>query len=427
MAQKDKKVALIVDDEEVFLRTVAEGFSLFAGHVTTLTARNGKAALEILRSRPVDVVVTDLKMPEMDGFALIAEMSKHHQGVPVIVMSAFGTPDIEARLVEQGVVQYLDKPVDFEQLAEKVVSVLAASASGHLRGIALPTVLQMIEADRKTCTVRVTSGGHGGELVFKGGLLADAHTGDLHGSGAAMEIVCWEEPEIDILSGPNSGTRSLEMPVTQILLEAFRVHDERERQRQRERRRAGARREAQPEPVPSRKTVPPARASGASSVPGAPLTVKSSSRTPLEETRKNQEDKDKERIEMSAQEKLKELAAIDGFSGAAVYTPQGELLASHAGDVANLKEIGVLANNVLMNAQKASLEMGTGRGQQVHVEAENSHILVRCLNEGTDPLRSQPNKAHIHMVVVLKNDAAIGMAKLRANSVIQKLADDFRM
>lgn len=130
---------------------------------------------------------------------------------------------------------------------------------------------------------------------------------------------------------------------------------------------------------------------------------------------------------MSAQEKLKELSSIDGFTGAALYTPQGELLAVHAAETANLKEVGVLANNVLMNAQKASLEMGTGRGQMVHVEAEQSHILVRCLNEGTDPLKSQPNRAHIHMVVVLKPDAAIGMAKLRMGSVIQKLAEDFRL
>ena len=71
--------------------------------------------------------------------------------------------------------------------------------------------------------------------------------------------------------------------------------------------------------------------------------------------------------------------------------------------------------------------MGTGRGQQVHVEAEKAHFIVRCLNEGTDPLKSQPGKAHIHMVVVLKNDASIGLAKMRMNSVIQRLAEDFRM
>lgn len=418
MAQTDNKTVLLVDDEEVFLRTVADGFALFADQVTLLTAPNGKVAVDVLSRHRVDLVVTDLKMPEMDGFGLIAHMSRHNPGVPIIVMSAFGTLDIESRLEEQGIVQFLDKPVDFQQLADKVVSALAASASGHLSGIALSTVLQMIEADRKTCTVRVSAHGQNGELVFKGGLLADAQTGELHGAGAAMDIVCWSEPEIDILPGPKSVSKTLEMPVTQILLEAFRAKDERERARQRDRRRT--RDEAHATPVPSRRSAPPA-ARGSS--PAAAVKVTSS--TPLPEPKANQ--KDKEPINMSAQEKLKELSSIDGFTGAAIYTPQGELLAIHGGESANFKDIGVLANNVLMNAQKASLEMGTGRGQQVHVEAEGSHILVRCLNEGTDPLRSQPNKAHIHMVLVLKPDAPIGLAKLRTNSVIQKLAEDFRM
>jgi len=134
----------------------------------------------------------------------------------------------------------------------------------------------------------------------------------------------------------------------------------------------------------------------------------------------------KEDDAMTATEKLKELQTIDGFSGAAVFTPTGEQLAMLEGDAQRLKEMGIMANNVLINSQKASLEMGTGRGQQVHVEAEKAHILVRCLNEGTDPLKSQPGKAHIHLVLVLKNDASIGMAKLKISSAVQKLAEDFR-
>ncbi len=130
---------------------------------------------------------------------------------------------------------------------------------------------------------------------------------------------------------------------------------------------------------------------------------------------------------MAAVDKLKELSGIDGFAGAAVFTPTGEQLAAVAGETQHIKEVGVLANNVLLNAQKASLEMGAGRGQQVHVEGEKAHILVRCLNEGTDPLKSQPGKAHIHLVVILKDDSGIGLAKMRMNAVVGKLADDFRL
>jgi len=109
-----------------------------------------------------------------------------------------------------------------------------------------------------------------------------------------------------------------------------------------------------------------------------------------------------------------------------LFTPTGESLGVLAAGAGFKPEIGVLANNVLINAQKSSLDMGTGRGQMVHVETERAHILARCLNEGSDPLKSQPGKAHVHMVMVLDSDASIGLAKLRMTSVLDRLAEDFR-
>ncbi len=69
-------------------------------------------------------------------------------------------------------------------------------------------------------------------------------------------------------------------------------------------------------------------------------------------------------------------------AGVGIFTPSGESLAMLAADKINIKGIGVLANNVLLNAQKASIDMGTGRGQLVHVEAERAHIIVRCRIRG---------------------------------------------
>ncbi len=131
---------------------------------------------------------------------------------------------------------------------------------------------------------------------------------------------------------------------------------------------------------------------------------------------------------MSVADKLQPVQGVDGYLAIGLFTPAGEALTSHVGKAGiNIKDIGVMANNVLMNAQKASLDMGTGRGQQVHVEAEKAHILVRCLNEGTDPLKSQPGKAHIHAVLILDADASIGMAKMKLNQTVENLAEDFRL
>ncbi len=394
MQASGPKTVLIVDDESLFLRTVADGFAGHADRVNVLTAPNGRAAMEILASCEVDLVVTDLKMPEMDGFELIAHMSRACPDVPVIVMTAFGTPEIEERLQRTGVAQHLDKPLDFPQLSARVFEVLEASASGHVQGIALPTFLQMVEADRKTCTLRVKWKGQIGLLHFKGGELIDAETGTLVADQAAHEIVCWEAPEIEILAGRTKREKRVQARLAELLLEGFRLKDEEQRKKKQARSARSAR-----------------TAFGGSRERDTSLV----------------DSVQKEAEIMAASDKLKELTAIEGFSGVAVYTPTGEPLAMLAGDNQHLKEVGVLANNVLLNAQKASIEMGTGRGQQVHIEAEKAHIFARCLNEGNDPLKSQPGKAHIHLVLVLKSDSSIGLAKMRVNSVIGNLAEDFRM
>jgi len=394
------KTVLIVDDEDLFLRTVADGFAPHANRVNVLTAPNGKLATEILGRCSVDLVVTDLKMPEVDGFELIAFMSRRCPSIPVVVMTAFGTPEVETRVTSQGAIQYLDKPLDFPALARTVFDALDASASGHLEGITLPTLLQMIGADRKTCTVRVRSGPDEGLLFFSRGDLVDAELGTLNGESATLALVRWEQPAIEILGGHVQRPRRIERSLPVLLLEALRLKDE----------------EVEVEVEEGRTSESAGGASGARAI--APGT---------EPRDVNDESKQMEGDVMSATEKLKELAALEGFAGVAVYTPTGESLAVLAGDGQHLKEVGVLANNVLLNAQKASVEMGTGRGQQVHVEAEKAHIFARCLNEGSDPLKSLPGKAHIHLVLVLKSDSAIGLAKMRMANTIEKLAEDFRM
>jgi len=390
---------LVVDDEELFLRTALDGFSGSASEMTVLTAKNGRLAAQILDARHVDLVVTDLKMPEMDGYGLLSHMSQHHPGVPAIVMTAFGTPEIEGRLREQGVTSVLDKPFDFPRLRKAVTDALSAMASGHLTGISLGTFLQMIQIERKTCVVRARSKEGQGLLHFRDGQLIQAESGETSGDPAALAILAWDEPAIEFLkvrtTVPGQAMQSLQA----LLMEAYRLKDESRRNRTAD--------TSHPSPgaiplSPEDLEDPP--------TPHPPTPTLTSHKEPT----------------MAAADKLKELAQIDGFAGCGLFTPTGEALAMHGAEGVNLKDIGVLANNVLMNAQKASLDMGTGRGQQVHVEAEHAHILVRCLNEGTDPLRSMPGKAHIHLVLILKSDSSIGMAKLKISSVIAKLADDFR-
>jgi predicted regulator of Ras-like GTPase activity (Roadblock/LC7/MglB family) len=304
-------------------------------------------------------------------------------------MTAFGTPEIAERLRSFGLEGFVEKPVDFGTLSERISAGLDDAARGYVTGIPLSTFLQVLEIERKSCTLRVRSGSRAGLLHVVGGAPWDAESGEKRGEEAAAEIVTWEGAAIEILPAVRTAERRVASSLGQLLLEGFRVMDE--------------------------------ERAGRHAVAGHP-----DSRSPEAGPEENPVGQ-KEELIMSTVEILKELSSVEGFAGAGVFTPTGETLAIFTPGTGFSKEIGILANNVLMNAQKACLEMGAGRGQQVHVEGEKAHIIARCLNEGTDPLKSQPGKAHIHMVVALSSDASLGLAKMRVNQMVGKIADDFRI
>jgi two-component system response regulator AtoC len=99
---------LIVDDDEA-LRESLE-MILSAEGYTVLTAASGEAALSLLDETDIDAVVTDLRMPGIDGFDLIPQISRRLPGVPIILMSAHGTEDLAVEAIQRGAYDYLAKP-----------------------------------------------------------------------------------------------------------------------------------------------------------------------------------------------------------------------------------------------------------------------------------------------------------------------------
>jgi CheY-like chemotaxis protein len=103
------KNILLVDDQQNFLTALAEGLQSCNDQFCILTAENGERALKVLETAQVDLVVTDLKMPVMDGFGLISHMKEKYPGIPVIAMSYFLYPELESKLQTLGVSQIFDK------------------------------------------------------------------------------------------------------------------------------------------------------------------------------------------------------------------------------------------------------------------------------------------------------------------------------
>ena len=193
------KSVLIVDDEKPFLLSMSDGLKAYAEEFQVLTASNGKEAINILSSNRIDLMVTDLKMPKMNGFELLAWMSKNHLDIPVIVMTAFGTPEIEDKLRNMGTFRYLEKPLDINILVTSISTALNDdSANGYSRGISLASFLHLIEMEKMTCTIKVKSDRETGYLYFDNGEIMDSAVGKLKGKGAVLDILNWNNAEIDI-------------------------------------------------------------------------------------------------------------------------------------------------------------------------------------------------------------------------------------
>jgi DNA-binding NtrC family response regulator len=111
---------LIVDDEKDLLSTIEDGLKSYEDRFHVLTAENGKKAVEVLESIQVDLLITDLKMPEMGGLELIAYMTESFPSIPVIVMSAFLTLETREEIESKKSVRFMEKPIDFHELVDAI-------------------------------------------------------------------------------------------------------------------------------------------------------------------------------------------------------------------------------------------------------------------------------------------------------------------
>jgi CheY-like chemotaxis protein len=120
---------LIVDDEEPLLLTIADGLNFYKQRFHLLTATNGMEAVKLLKTIPlIDLVITDLSMPKMDGFELLAYIRRNYPHIPVILMTAYGTPKIEEVVNTLGIFKYLEKPLDINTIADIIFDALAIKA-----------------------------------------------------------------------------------------------------------------------------------------------------------------------------------------------------------------------------------------------------------------------------------------------------------
>jgi CheY-like chemotaxis protein len=223
------KTVLIVDDDQEMLLSLKEGLERFSDSFSIILAGDGLIAVEKLQEHTISLVVTDLKMPRLDGFGLLAHIMENYPHIPVVMITGYSTPKMEELAREGGAVGYIEKPFMIDDLARTIITALRReSDGGTLHGISSGIFLQLIEMEQKTCTIRVFENltGKQGVLFFKEGQLIDARSDGLQGEPAAQEIFMWDEVTLSIQNVCTQSEKKIDRELQAILLEAMRLKDE---------------------------------------------------------------------------------------------------------------------------------------------------------------------------------------------------------
>jgi DNA-binding NtrC family response regulator len=147
-----QQAVLIVDDDRNVLEVLDARLSSCGLNV--YKADGGRKALKIIDSHRIDLVVSDVKMPEMDGMALLSEIIKLKPGLPVIFLTAYANVPDAVKAVKSGALDYVEKPFDGKALTEKIQLMLREFGGATLAPEGIPQPPATIEDNVKSPAMR---------------------------------------------------------------------------------------------------------------------------------------------------------------------------------------------------------------------------------------------------------------------------------
>ena len=119
---------LVVDDDPALLQALPETLRLRMSGVTVDTADSAAAALDRIAAHDYDAIVTDIRMPGMDGLALLAEILGRRPDTPTLMITGHGEEDLAVRALRGGAYDFIQKPIDRDYFVALLYRAIRAHA-----------------------------------------------------------------------------------------------------------------------------------------------------------------------------------------------------------------------------------------------------------------------------------------------------------
>jgi CheY-like chemotaxis protein len=232
MASQQK--ILLLDDDEQMLDLYQELLKQLPSKPEVHVCNSGARAIALLESEPFNLLITDLRMPKMDGLQVLAIVRRKFPHLRIIVLTGVLDEEYRSRAYAQGVELFWQKPGTSEEVKlfqDCVESLLDRDnrQEGGFRGMQSKSLVDLIQLEclsRSSSVLHVTQGALDGRIWLDNGDIIDASTAHLNGEDAFKEILSWKSGNFEILPAEPDRPRAITNSSQGLLLDSVQALDE---------------------------------------------------------------------------------------------------------------------------------------------------------------------------------------------------------
>jgi CheY-like chemotaxis protein len=229
---KHHKILLLDDDQDI-LDLYKEMLASLPSQPEVHTANSGARAIALLEAETYSLLISDLKMPKMDGLQLLTIVRKRWPSLRTVVMSALNDEQFKDRAYAMGIDQFLEKPrtgKEINYFCDCIEGLLNKNdATGAFRGVQSKSLMDIIQLEclsQSSSVLKIIAGPVEGRIWIENGEVMDAVAGDAIGEEAFRMIAGWRGGHFEILAPDPGRKRTIHHSYHALLLETAQAIDE---------------------------------------------------------------------------------------------------------------------------------------------------------------------------------------------------------
>jgi len=225
---------LLVDDDEQVLELYQTLLKSLPSQPEVLVSNSGARAIALLDSEPFSLLVTDLRMPKMDGLQVLAIVRRKYPNLRTIVLSSVLDAEYRSRAYALGVDMFWQKASsgeEFKLFQDCIESLLGkeVQAEGGFRGMQSKSLVDLIQLEclsQSSAVLHISQGAVSGRIWVQNGQIIDAATASFTGEEAFKEILSWKSGNFEIKPAEPDHARMITQSYQGLLLDSAQALDE---------------------------------------------------------------------------------------------------------------------------------------------------------------------------------------------------------